>query len=771
MTPQLWWHTVSAVGSCPRTRSALLSSDMWRYPVCTVHHQLRSLLQVATIGKGNKPDVSLDPYQRQATDLAMAGHNLFITGAAGTGKSATLRAVIKALTTKRSQVEVFLGAMTGVAATHIGGATLHRLLGVRVPEYVHSFKRHLKLGNYKRRSITKTQHSDVQLHNVDSGVLCNTMFATNMDPSLPEAVLIIDEVSMLSAEFFELMVYHLSHKCDVSFVPSPGKSWLQLIMVGDFHQLPPIPNTFPEAYLHKCSGKKKHDIFLNRGYAFEAPAWQYLNMKTVELLEVHRQANKSFSSQLARLRSHNHKERDLAMEALVKLCSRPLTSSPLESTKPVYLFSTNKKADELNNQELEKLNGRTRQFESVKDVLITRIYPVSNLRRLGLVVHHRLDGSICLAFGDCPRGEHHHHAVFEDDEEEVDDEDDDADEDEDEDESHESGRKGRPAPRRAKKWLPLHSVLKAVEMLMDTRRHSRNRDRSMDSKLEGLYEELEEMRDEASARLECRHNKQLELKVGAQVMLTKNIDVSKGLVNGAVGTVVEFTPQPPLTHLSYVADMYLQYPYLQEEHAQRWSEHNTHVPVVAFNCGVKQVVLPTAMREHLPYHADIFDITVPLILCWAITIHKSQGTTLPQVIADLTPPWAAHMSPGQVYVALSRAQSIEGLQIKGYQWGSCRVSQAVCRFYDAVHQGRKWTEHMTTHNWEPKLVWDSHDLSRSSDAAAAWYQKHRAAHPAVPLDDPAEKPLSLKDMIDHDGLQYLDSFRKARRTTQRHIRT
>ncbi|TGZ55744.1 ATP-dependent DNA helicase PIF1 [Temnothorax longispinosus] len=118
----------------------------------------------------------------------------------------------------------------------------------------------------------------------------------------------------------------------------------------------------------------------------------------------------------------------------------------------------------------------------------------------------------------------------------------------------------------------------------------------------------------------------LVLKVGAQVMLLKNINVNSGLVNGARGVIVSFKNDIPVIQLRsgthYEAKM------------EKWAIKTTSDAVIH--------------RKQ-----------VPLKLAWAFSIHKSQGLTLDCVEMCL----ARVFDAGQSYVALSRAQSLQSLRV------------------------------------------------------------------------------------------------------------
>ncbi len=73
-------------------------------------------------------------------------------------------------------------------------------------------------------------------------------------------------------------------------------------------------------------------------------------------------------------------------------------------------------------------------------------------------------------------------------------------------------------------------------------------------------------------------------------------------------------------------------------------------------------------------------LQIPLILAWAITIHKSQGLTLDKISCDLS----EIFSPGQAYVALSRARSLEGVFIKSINFSRIKANQDALKFYEKL---------------------------------------------------------------------------------------
>jgi ATP-dependent DNA helicase PIF1 len=268
----------------------------------------------------------LNAEQAAILDAVLEGRNVFFTGNAGTGKTFLLKRIVDALRQKHGDnfgELVAITATTGIAATHIaGGTTLNAALGVGAPNLYRDFRAMHRIQNRSRIRRWKT--------------------------------LIIDECSMLSAEFFEEMEASLCEVRD-STLPAGG---LQLVIAGDFFQLPPVTKlTMPGT---------PADAFLNFGYAFQAPAWRRSKLEHVLLTRVYRQKDAEFLSLLDAVRDGRHGKK--AIRRLVELCGRPLDVT--SGIKPTQIFSRNKDVDDMNTQELAKLPGAKVAFGSKDDVVL-----------------------------------------------------------------------------------------------------------------------------------------------------------------------------------------------------------------------------------------------------------------------------------------------------------------------------------------------------------------------------------------------------------------
>lgn len=136
----------------------------------------------------------------------------------------------------------------------------------------------------------------------------------------------------------------------------------------------------------------------------------------------------------------------------------------------------------------------------------------------------------------------------------------------------------------------------------------------------------------------------LELKIGAQVMLLKNISVSDGLVNGARGIIIRFENNLPVVKF--------------KNNREYVAKHEKWI--------VKSLLGNPLVRRQ-----------VPLKLAWAFSIHKSQGLTLDCVEMSLSKVFEA----GQAYVALSRVQSLECLRVLDFDGKQVWANPDVLQFY------------------------------------------------------------------------------------------
>lgn len=195
----------------------------------------------------------------------------------------------------------------------------------------------------------------------------------------------------------------------------------------------------------------------------------------------------------------------------------------------------------------------------------------------------------------------------------------------------------------------------------------------------------------------CMAPPAIHLKKGAQVMLIKNMEDS--LVNGSIGRVVAFMDESTFDYYRNNEDDFTgdggegsddetagrarkKIRSLAHEEKSPGITTSRKWPLVCF-------VQPDGTERHLLCQPETWKIElpngeiqaqrsqVPLILAWALSIHKAQGQTLPRVKVDL----GRVFEKGQAYVALSRATSQAGLQVSGFDPRKVMVHPKVIDFY------------------------------------------------------------------------------------------
>jgi len=209
------------------------------------------------------------------------------------------------------------------------------------------------------------------------------------------------------------------------------------------------------------------------------------------------------------------------------------------------------------------------------------------------------------------------------------------------------------------------------------------------------------MRDKLLANMMAP--KTLALKKGSQVMLIKNMD--DNLVNGSLGKVVAFMNEktfeiyhenPDVLDENVAShdldeDMKSQLSALQ---AKAKSAVGKEFPLVRFALadGTSRdlLVMPEEWKVELPSgEVQAQRSQLPLILAWALSIHKAQGQTLERVKIDLK----KIFEKGQAYVALSRATSQAGLEVLNFDKSKVMAHPRVAEFYNSLYSVNKALQH------------------------------------------------------------------------------
>lgn len=236
--------------------------------------------------------------EKELIKTYLSDDNMLITGGAGTGKSYWIRK-LKELPDKRI---VYLTASTGIAAENIGGMTIHSYVGSQG---------YVSPRDASRVTNLKTFKDAVKR-------ICGTR------------VLIIDEVSMIRADYFELLNLLLC-RARGNAEPFGG---IKIVLVGDFMQLPPVYS--------------EHDDMEYGKYVFQTTAFEEGNFKIFNLKEVKRQDDPKFIQVLNDLRFGILSDDSLA-----------LLKKQRNLENPIYLSGLNREVEIINQEKLNQLNGES----------------------------------------------------------------------------------------------------------------------------------------------------------------------------------------------------------------------------------------------------------------------------------------------------------------------------------------------------------------------------------------------------------------------------
>ncbi len=252
--------------------------------------------------------------QDEALAVLKTGANVFLTGEPGSGKSYTVNTYIAWL--KERGIEPAVTASTGIAATHIGGHTIHSWSGIGVKRV---------LSEYDLDHIAQTER------------IVRHVRGTN--------ILIIDEISMLSADTLSMV----EAVCKEIRGNTKAFGGLQVILVGDFFQLPPIVKRAEVNEQDTLLGDEERSMF-----SFASAAWDAINPIVCYLHEQHRQEDEKFLEILSAIRrgevEEGHREILLSRKNAGK------------NTQAAQLFSHNADVNQINDAQLAKIAGPAHTF-------------------------------------------------------------------------------------------------------------------------------------------------------------------------------------------------------------------------------------------------------------------------------------------------------------------------------------------------------------------------------------------------------------------------
>ena len=154
----------------------------------------------------------------------------------------------------------------------------------------------------------------------------------------------------------------------------------------------------------------------------------------------------------------------------------------------------------------------------------------------------------------------------------------------------------------------------------------------------------------------------IELAIGARVMITKNVDTSDGLVNGMLGTVVGFYPEPLGDHSSSIYPSFILVE-LNDPEAGQVIRRKYHSVIAGHPRATPIGKVEVRFKVGRYQVAQVSRRQFPLKLSWANTIHKVQGLTLPKVVVCCE----GRFCPGLFYVAASRVKSLSCLYFTSFR--------------------------------------------------------------------------------------------------------
>jgi len=470
------------------------------------------------------PTIQYSSGQEYAFRMYKAGYNIAVLSSGGTGKSFLIKRIYNDLLLQYKLNEFAICALTGCASLLLDckARTIHSWSGLKVAR-----------GDFDQ-ILKKVLHNNIALANWKS---CK--------------VLIVDEVSMMSQYMFDLLnkLAKYIRRNDRPF----GN--IQVLFFGDFFQLPPIGDPFIET-----SGK----------FCFESPEWEevFPKSQTIQLTQYFRQKDPVFTNILHYVRWGIFN--DDCINALTEHTNNPTVIETFKKLdiKPVRIFPTKAKANEVNNNEFNKLEGDIICFKPIK----------------------RTDCKVYIDSG-----------------------------------------------------LPIEPEI--IEFCCKLN------DKDIEREIANLVSILP-MEEE------------IQLKRGAVVMLSYNLDVERGLVNGSQGILYDFEER--------LFDFVLK----GENDGSKKEQIKCAYPVVKFYNGLIEVIPFVVFQNH--QYPTIVIKHIPLRLAWALTIHKMQGTTLEYAEIDIG---KEIFEVGQTYVALSRLKSMDGLLIKNFVKTKIQAHPLVRKFY------------------------------------------------------------------------------------------
>jgi ATP-dependent DNA helicase PIF1 len=256
----------------------------------------------------------LHEQQLAALDLVMAGHNVLILGTAGTGKSFLVREIVKQ--SQEKGIQVALTCTTGIAC-----AVYSNLSKTLRAQTIHQWSG-IDDGRFAPSEI-----KNVLKNNVEYSKTVETIKGTDL--------LIIDECSMISKKMFNSLAEVCSIKNE-----NMNFGGIQLVLVGDFHQLPPVPNLLCNDDGDFCFNSKIFDSVITHRVTMTSVMRQTEDILIKAVQEV----------SLGKLSDET--------KVFIETLKRPLPDGEAN----IKLFSTNDRVDDFNRDRILDFPGPLYEF-------------------------------------------------------------------------------------------------------------------------------------------------------------------------------------------------------------------------------------------------------------------------------------------------------------------------------------------------------------------------------------------------------------------------